>query len=99
MPITTLTNGEIHQQLHLTSSVVLGSLVCFTFNTFPVNCFYANLYIHDKVCFLVRDMLYHRATGDRLVGDNAISLGSRVIRYSTYCALRISIGGICTMMQ
>ena len=55
----------------------------------------ANLYIHDKVCFLV----YHRATGDRLVGDNAISLGSCVITHSTYCALGVSIGGICTMMH
>lgn len=103
--ITTLTNGDIHEQLHPTSSIVLGSLVCFPFNTFPVNCFYAkvflsaNLYIHDKVRFLVRDMLYQRATGDRLVGDNAILLSSCVIRHSTYCALGLSIGGICTMMH
>ena len=57
----------------------------------------AHLYIHNKVCFLVRNMRYHRATGDRLVGDNAISLGSCVIRHSTYCALGQSISGICTM--
>ena len=45
-------------------------------------------------------MPYHRATGDRLVGDDAISLGSGVIlRIARYCALGLWIGGICAMMH
>lgn len=80
-----------------------SGLTSFTFHTFPVNCFYDKVFFISQFVysrqsmFLVRNMLYHRDTGDRLVGDNAISLGSCVIRHSTYCALGQSIGGICTM--